>query len=153
MPLNTEVLREEIQKVYSQVMDDPKKGYHFHTGPDYAAERLGYVREELAELPGTVTTPRRVLLRLMPSCSALKPRRPFPPSRWASSRARYASERPRKRSGHSASRRPSRCSAASAGPGPLETPGRVPAGPERGERPTDRGAPGGAAASSAGGAR
>jgi arsenite methyltransferase len=38
-------------------MGDPKKGYHFHTGPDYAAERLGYVREELAELPGTVTAP------------------------------------------------------------------------------------------------
>ena len=29
MPLNPEVLREEIRKVYSQVVDDPKKGYHF----------------------------------------------------------------------------------------------------------------------------
>lgn len=57
MPLNAEMLREEIQKVYSRVIDDPKKGYHFHTGPDYAAERLGYIREELAELPGTVTAP------------------------------------------------------------------------------------------------
>ena len=43
MPLNAQVLRVEIQKVYSQVLDDPKKGYHFHTGPDYAVERLGYV--------------------------------------------------------------------------------------------------------------
>jgi arsenite methyltransferase len=57
MPLNAQVLRVEIQKVYSQVLDDPKKGYHFHTGPDYAVERLGYVPEELAELPGTVTAP------------------------------------------------------------------------------------------------
>jgi arsenite methyltransferase len=57
MSLNTEVLRVEIQKVYSEVVDDPKKGYHFHTGPDYAVERLGYVQEELAELPGTVTAP------------------------------------------------------------------------------------------------
>jgi arsenite methyltransferase len=57
MPLNAEGLREEIRKVYSRVIDDPKKGYHFHTGPDYAAERLGYIREELAELPGTVTAP------------------------------------------------------------------------------------------------
>jgi arsenite methyltransferase len=57
MPLNAQVLRVEIQKVYSQVVDDPKKGYHFHTGPDYAVERLGYVPAELAELPGTVTAP------------------------------------------------------------------------------------------------
>jgi arsenite methyltransferase len=57
MSLNAQVLREEIQKVYSQVLDDPKKGYHFHTGPDYAVERLGYVPEALAELPGTVTAP------------------------------------------------------------------------------------------------
>ena len=57
MPLSLEVLREEIRKVYSQVIDDPKRGYHFHTGPEYAAERLGYRREELAELPGTVTAP------------------------------------------------------------------------------------------------
>jgi SAM-dependent methyltransferase len=57
MPLSTEVLRGEIQKVYSQVIDDPKGTFHFHTGPEYAIERLGYGREELAELPGTVTAP------------------------------------------------------------------------------------------------
>lgn len=57
MPLDTQLLREEIQKVYSEVVRDPKKGYHFHTGPDYAAERLGYAREELAELPDSVTAP------------------------------------------------------------------------------------------------
>lgn len=57
MPLDTQLLREEIQKVYSEVVRDPKKGYHFHTGPDYAAERLGYAGEELAELPDSVTAP------------------------------------------------------------------------------------------------
>jgi arsenite methyltransferase len=57
MLLSTEVLRREIQKVYSQVVDDPKRGYHFHTGPDYAVERLGYAHDELAALPGTVTAP------------------------------------------------------------------------------------------------
>ncbi len=57
MPLDTARLRKEIQKVYSEVVRDPKKGYHFHTGPEYAAERLGYAREELAELPDTVTAP------------------------------------------------------------------------------------------------
>lgn len=55
MPLDTALLREEIQRVYSEVVRDPKKGYHFHTGPEYAAERLGYSRAELAELPDSVT--------------------------------------------------------------------------------------------------
>lgn len=57
MPLDTAHLRAEIQRVYSEVVRDPKKGYHFHTGPDYAAERLGYSRAELAELPDAVTGP------------------------------------------------------------------------------------------------
>lgn len=57
MPLDTTRLREEIQKVYSEVVCDPKKGYHFHTGPEYAVEMLGYAREELAELPDLVTAP------------------------------------------------------------------------------------------------
>jgi SAM-dependent methyltransferase len=57
MPVNTDVLRREIQKVYSEVVDDPKKGFHFHTGPEYAVERLGYSPAALAELPGQVTAP------------------------------------------------------------------------------------------------
>jgi arsenite methyltransferase len=57
MPLDTERLREEIQKVYSEVARDPKRGYHFHTGPEYAAERLGYSPAALAELPDSVTAP------------------------------------------------------------------------------------------------
>src|SRR5262245_45240065 len=33
--------REAIQKVSSDVARDPRGTYHFHTGPDYGAERLG----------------------------------------------------------------------------------------------------------------
>jgi arsenite methyltransferase len=57
MPLDTVRLRDEIRKVYSEVARDPKKGYHFHTGTEYAVERLGYLPAALAELPGSVTAP------------------------------------------------------------------------------------------------
>ncbi|MGH7358833.1 MAG: methyltransferase domain-containing protein [Candidatus Rokuibacteriota bacterium] len=57
MTLDTTRLREEIRKVYAEVVRDPKRGYHFHTGSEYAAERLGYSRAELAELPDVVTAP------------------------------------------------------------------------------------------------
>jgi arsenite methyltransferase len=57
MPIDVAQLRQEIQCVYTEVVGDPKKGYHFHTGPDYAAERLGYSGQELAELPDAVTAP------------------------------------------------------------------------------------------------
>lgn len=57
MALNEGLLREEIQKKYTDVVHDPKKGYHFNTGPDYAADLLGYARADLAELPDSVTAP------------------------------------------------------------------------------------------------
>jgi SAM-dependent methyltransferase len=57
MPVDTTRLRDAIQAAYSEVVHDPKKGYHFHTGPTYAVERLGYPAAELAELPDTVTGP------------------------------------------------------------------------------------------------
>jgi SAM-dependent methyltransferase len=57
MPIDAVELRHEIQRIYTEVVGDPKKGYHFHTGPDYAAEHLGYSRQELAELPDAVTAP------------------------------------------------------------------------------------------------
>jgi hypothetical protein len=41
MPLDAHALRLEIRKVYSQIASDPKKGYHFPTGADYAAESRG----------------------------------------------------------------------------------------------------------------
>jgi arsenite methyltransferase len=55
--VNQAELRHAIKRVYTEVANDPKKGYHFHTGPDYAVERLGYSREVLAELPDSVTGP------------------------------------------------------------------------------------------------
>src|SRR5262245_11651804 len=57
MPIDRQLLRDAIQRVYSEVAGDPKKGYHFHTGPEYAAERLGYSPAALAELPDSVTAP------------------------------------------------------------------------------------------------
>ena len=54
MPLDLQALRLEIRKMYSQVADDPKKEYHFHTGPTYAVERPGYRPEDLAELRARV---------------------------------------------------------------------------------------------------
>jgi SAM-dependent methyltransferase len=57
MPVDAERLREEVRKVYSDVVRDPKRGYHFHTGPEYAVERLGYARDALRDLPDSVTAP------------------------------------------------------------------------------------------------
>jgi arsenite methyltransferase len=57
MPVDGERLREEIRKVYSEVVRDPKRGYHFHTGPEYAVEHLGYPAPALAALPDSVTAP------------------------------------------------------------------------------------------------
>ena len=55
MPIDAERLRDEVRKVYSDVAVDPKKGYHFHTGPGHAVDRLGYASAELRELPDAVT--------------------------------------------------------------------------------------------------
>lgn len=55
MALDTLLLQQEIQKVYTDVCYNPKKGYHFHTGPEYAATLLGYSRSALAQLPESVT--------------------------------------------------------------------------------------------------
>lgn len=57
MTVDTNQLRLEIQKVYTEVVRDPKRGYHFHTGPDYAVEALGYSSAQLAELPDAITAP------------------------------------------------------------------------------------------------
>jgi SAM-dependent methyltransferase len=55
MPIDRQELRDAIQRVYSEVACDPKKGYHFHTGSAYAVERLGYSASGLDELPDSVT--------------------------------------------------------------------------------------------------
>lgn len=49
--LDTRKLHDEIQFIYARVAEDPSGHFHFHRGPDYAAEFLGYNRSALAELP------------------------------------------------------------------------------------------------------
>ena len=51
MDLDTRKLHDEIQSIYARVAEDPSGDFHFHRGPDYAAEFLGYDRSALAELP------------------------------------------------------------------------------------------------------
>ena len=53
--LDTQVLRNEVMKIYSQVAIDPSGTFHFHRGPAYAAEFLGYDAGELATLPSDCT--------------------------------------------------------------------------------------------------
>jgi len=55
MSIDTARLREAIQAVYGQVAGDPKKGYHFHTGPTYAVDHLGYAAADLGDLPDSVS--------------------------------------------------------------------------------------------------
>jgi len=49
--LDTGVLRSEISNIYGRVAAQPEGEFHFHRGPAYAAEFLGYDAEELAALP------------------------------------------------------------------------------------------------------
>jgi arsenite methyltransferase len=53
--LDTQVLRSEVSKVYSRVANDPNGDFHFHRGPAYAAQSLGYDPLELAALPAECT--------------------------------------------------------------------------------------------------
>jgi arsenite methyltransferase len=53
--LDTQVLRSEISKVYARVAADPDGDFHFHRGPAYAVEFLGYDPGELAALPAECT--------------------------------------------------------------------------------------------------
>jgi SAM-dependent methyltransferase len=53
--LDTARLRREIQAIYTRVAADPSSEFHFHRGPAYAAERLGYDPRALAALPADCT--------------------------------------------------------------------------------------------------
>jgi len=53
--LDTRRLRDEIQSIYARVADDPAGDFHFHRGPAYAAELLGYDLAALATLPPDTT--------------------------------------------------------------------------------------------------
>ena len=49
--LDTQHLRSEVSNIYSRVVADPDGKFHFHRGPGYAVEFLGYDDAELAALP------------------------------------------------------------------------------------------------------
>jgi hypothetical protein len=53
--LDTLRLRAEIQSVYARVATDPAGEFHFHRGPAYAVEMLGYDAAALAWLPSEST--------------------------------------------------------------------------------------------------
>jgi SAM-dependent methyltransferase len=55
--LDVEQLRREVGFIYKRVAEDPSGDFHFHRGPAYAAELLGYDAAALAALPRTSTEP------------------------------------------------------------------------------------------------
>lgn len=48
-------LRSQVIATYERVAREPGAHYHFHRGPDYAADFLGYDRGELSALPKIAT--------------------------------------------------------------------------------------------------
>jgi len=55
LDLDTGRLRNEIQAIYARVATAPSSEFHFHRGPAYAAERLGYDANALAAIPSEAT--------------------------------------------------------------------------------------------------
>jgi arsenite methyltransferase len=53
--LDTLRLRAEIESIYRRVATEPAGDFHFHRGPAYAAEMLGYDAAALARLPSDST--------------------------------------------------------------------------------------------------
>jgi SAM-dependent methyltransferase len=53
--LDTLRLRAEIKSIYARVATDPSGDFHFHRGPEYAAQRLNYDAAELAKIPRSVS--------------------------------------------------------------------------------------------------
>ena len=53
--LDTRRLRAEIKSIYARVAADPSGEFHFHRGPEYAAQRLNYDAGELAKIPRSVS--------------------------------------------------------------------------------------------------
>lgn len=48
---NTEYLRNQVSKTYTEVAANPDGNFHFHRGEEYAVKYLGYDRDELAYIP------------------------------------------------------------------------------------------------------
>lgn len=53
--LDTLTLRREIQSIYARVASEPSGAFHFHRGPAYASDMLGYDDGALAALPSEST--------------------------------------------------------------------------------------------------
>src|ERR1700757_3745812 len=53
--IDAQAVRTEVSRVYSRVASDPDGDFHFHRGPAYAVEFLGYDPAELAALPSECT--------------------------------------------------------------------------------------------------
>jgi SAM-dependent methyltransferase len=53
--LDTKKLRSEVSNVYARVAAEPNGDFHFHRGPAYASEFLGYDPAELEALPAECT--------------------------------------------------------------------------------------------------
>jgi arsenite methyltransferase len=53
--LDTQFLRKEVSTLYSRVVNQAGGAFHFHRGPAYAAEFLGYDPQEVATLPAETT--------------------------------------------------------------------------------------------------
>ena len=53
--LDTQRLAREVAEMYARVAEDPGGEFHFHRGPRYAIEWLGYDAEELAKVPAGAT--------------------------------------------------------------------------------------------------
>jgi arsenite methyltransferase len=53
--LDTLQLRQEILSIYARVATEPSGAFHFHRGPKYACELLGYDADKLARLPADST--------------------------------------------------------------------------------------------------
>ncbi|MGE5240023.1 MAG: methyltransferase domain-containing protein [Bacteroidota bacterium] len=52
---DTERLRAQVLATYDRVAREPEGDFHFHRGPEYAAEYLKYDRRELANIPARAT--------------------------------------------------------------------------------------------------
>ncbi len=95
MDLDAQLLRDEISNIYARVATHPEGNFHFHRGPAYAAEFLGYDSAELALLPAEATgsfagignrTPSRPSrLAKLYWTSGVEPARTccWPPAEWA----------------------------------------------------------------------
>jgi ubiquinone/menaquinone biosynthesis C-methylase UbiE len=52
---DVDYLREQVRATYDRVAREPDGEFHFHRGPDYACDYLGYDRAELRALPAHCT--------------------------------------------------------------------------------------------------